>query len=370
MASVNSRGELFPNRAYSPTGSDEMKMDDDPEFQRKMPLRPRHQSDHENSNVQVFTGDDTHQYEDPGGLKTEVFRSLNRPVPERGKSSNRRPRKKVNEVYEQAQAKQRRGTFADESESSHGYQKDRCPSIFKILAFAACLFAVATLAVAVLVMLGILSAPTCQDCKKEVVAGSAQVSSSTRESVRQLIKELRANLSELTIEVTRKDEIISQLLKQDLKHTDKIAELERKASYRVFVSKTSEFNISVPTGARGLPGIPGPPGPKGEGGLDGKPGKPGLGNMSLCVYRSRESVLFTADASDNGYNVVVAEPEGYRIVYVTCSSRGASEYNFKNELNSQNVRQFECECRGKSHVFAAGSGSALCIIHYWMCPLD
>lgn len=369
MASVNSRAELVPNRAYSPTGSDEMIMDDDPEFQAKMPLRPRHHSSYENMNGQVYT-DDTHQYEDPGRPKTEAFRSPNRgrPLPEPGKSGNRKPRKKVNEAYEPVQSKQRRRTFTDESESSYGYQKDCCPTLFKILAFAGFLFSLAALAVVVMLMLGILSTSTCQDCKKEAVPGSAKASGSDQ-GLWQVIKEIRANVSKLTEAVKGKDEIISQLQKRDLEHTDKIAELERKANHRVFVSNTSEFNMSGLAGGRGPPGVPGPPGPKGEDGLDGKPGKPGPGNMSLCVYRRKESVSYTADASGNGYNVIVAEPKGYRIVGVTCSSHGASEYNLKSELNSQKVRQYECECRGRSQVFAAGPGHALCIIHYWMCPL-
>ena len=371
MASVNSRAELFPNRAFTPTGSDDMMMDDDPEFQAKMPLRPRHHSSYENMNGRVFT-DDAHQYEDPSRLKDEVFRSSNRgrPLPVPKKSGSRKPRKKVNETYEPVHSKQRKRTFTDESDSLDGFHKDRCPTLFKILAFAGFLFSLAALAAIVMLMLGILALPACHDCKKEAIVPdpATQASGSTR-ALRQMVKELTANVTELSLAVRRKDDLISQLQKRDLDHTEKIEELERKANYRVFVANHTKFNISGPVGPRGPQGFPGPPGPKGKDGLDGKPGKTGSGNMSLCHYMRKESTPFTAESSGLGNNVIVLEPEGYRIVSVTCSTRGTSEYNFKSGLNSKNVRKYECECRGRSGVFAANPGRAACIIHYWQCPL-
>lgn len=118
MASVNSRAELFPNRAFTPTGSDDLMMDDDPEFEAKMPLSPRHHSSYENMNGKVYM-DDSHEYEDPSRLKDEVFRSRNRgrPLPDPKKSSNKRPRKKANEVYEPVQTKERRRTFTEDRKS-------------------------------------------------------------------------------------------------------------------------------------------------------------------------------------------------------------------------------------------------------------
>ena len=378
MASVNSRAELFPNRAFTPTGSDEIfTMDDDPEFQAKMPLRPRHQSSYENMNGRAFE-DDTHQYEDPTRLKAEVLQSPNRgrpPIPEPSKSGNKRPRKKINETYEPVHSKERKRTYTDESESVDGYHKDRCPTLFKILALVGFFFSLATLAVFVMIVLGILSIPTCHDCKKEVVPGSSPQASGSSQELWQVIKELRSNVSKLSVAVNRKDEMISQLQKRDLEHTDKIAELERKASYRVFVTNKTDFNVSGLVGPRGPPGIPGPTGPKGEDGLDGKQGKQGKqgktgpGNMTRCRYMSKTSVKFTAALHGNGQNVIVSEPEGERIISVSCSTFGTSEYNLRSELNSQKVRQYECECRGVSSVFAAGRGQALCVMHYWVCPL-
>ena len=371
MASVNSRAELFPNRAFTPTGSDDLMIDDDPEFQAKMPLSRRHHSSYENMNGKVYM-DDSHEYEDPSRLKDEVFRSRNRgrPLPDPKKSSNKRPRKKANEVYEPVQTKERRRTFTNESEFSDDYQKDRCPTLFKIFAFAGCLFGLASLAVIIMLMLGILSTPACHECKKEVVPDSASQASGSTQELWQMVEELKANVTDLSLALRRKDEMIAQLQKRDLEHTDKIAELERKAIQPVIVSNDSQINTSGLIGTRGPPGIPGPAGPKGEDGLDGKPGKAGPGNMSLCRYMSREGVSFTADSSGNGQNVIVGEPKGYKIVGATCSTRGTSEYNLKSELNeATNVRQYECECRGESSVFAAGLGRATCIIHYWMCPL-
>ncbi|CAH3192891.1 unnamed protein product [Porites evermanni] len=106
MDSVNSRSELFPNRAFTPPDS-VFAMDDDhdPEFQARMPLR------HHSPYVR---------------LKARISTSRGRPIPEPSKSSNKRPRKKINETYEPVGTKGRRRTFTDESYSSDGYHRDRC----------------------------------------------------------------------------------------------------------------------------------------------------------------------------------------------------------------------------------------------------
>ncbi|XP_068704740.1 uncharacterized protein [Montipora foliosa] len=243
-ASVNSRAELIPNRAFTPTGSDKLlMMDDDPDFQAKMPLTPkRHHSSYEDMNGHRFA-DDTHQYEDPGKLRDAICRGKPAP-PEPKKSGNKRPRKKVNETYEAVQTKQRRRTFTKESEFSDGFRKDRWSTIFTILAFAACIFALAALAVVLMRMLGILSTPACQECtKKEVLPWS-----------------------------------------------------DGKAENLKLASKNSTMIVveSGQRGSQGPPGPPGNPGPKGEDGLDGAPGKPGVGNMSsvcLCRYRTLLSFI-------------------------------------------------------------------------------
>lgn len=369
MASVNSRAELFPNRAFSPTGSDDLMMDEDPEFQVRMPLKPRHHSSYENMNGQSFTDDLGHQYEDPAKLKDEVFQkqSRGRPVPVPSRSGKR---KKVNEVYEPVNTNQRKRTFTDESDSCDSYHRDTCSKCFKIMAFLGFFLALAASAVLIMLILGVLSTPSCGDCKKELVPGqtsAAQATGSTEE-LWNVIKKLKSNVSKLNAAVKRKDEVISQLQKRDLEHTDKIAELEKKAKDLVVVVNNKKFNVSEFIGPRGPPGIDGPAGPKGEDGLDGKPGKPGPGNMTLCRYGSKESAPFTADTS-GGQNVVVTEEPGERIIGVTCSTLGTSEYNLMSVLNAAKNRQYQCRCRGQSSVFRASAGKALCILHYWTCPL-
>lgn len=367
MASVNSRAELFPNRAFTPTGSDDLMMDDDPEFQARMPLR--HHSSYENMNGRSFTDD--HQYEDPGKLANEVFCGQNRgkPALPASRSENKRPRKKLNEAYEPVHSKHRRRTFTDESDSCDDYHKDTCSKVFKVMAFTGFLFALAALAVLVMLMLGVLATPSCQDCKKELVPGqsSAQASGSVEE-LWNVLKELRSNVSELNAAVKRKDEIISQLQRRDVEHTDKIEELERKANNQVVVVNNTKFNFSSFVGPRGPPGIAGSAGPKGEDGLDGKPGKTGPGNLTLCRYRVLKSAPFTAHSS-GGSDVVVTEQAGERIIGVTCSTLGTTEYNLKSGVNSAKNRQYQCVCRGQSSVFSARPGRAECILHYWSCPL-
>lgn len=368
MASVNSRAELFPNRAFSPTGSDDLMMDDDPEFQARMPLKPRHHSSYENMNGRSFTDDLSHQYEDPAKLKDEVFQKQNRgrPPPAPSRSGKR---KKVNEVYEPVHTnKQRRRTFTHESDSCDGYHRDTCSKLFKVMAFVGFLFALAALTLLILIMLGILSTPSCRDCKKELVPGQTSAAQATGsiEELWNVIKKLRSNVSELNAAVKRKDEIISQLQRRDLEHTDKIAQLERKA--KMVVVNDKKYNVSDLVGPRGPPGIDGPAGLKGEDGADGKPGKPGPGNMTLCRYGSRQSAPFTAHSS-GGLDVVVTEDPGERIIGVTCSTLGTSEYNLRSGVNAAKNRQYQCQCRGRSSVFRAAAGKALCILHYWSCPL-
>ena len=370
MASVNSRAELFPNRAFSPTGSDDLMMDEDPEFQVRMPLKSRHHSSYENMNGQSFTDDLSHQYEDPAKLKDEVFQkqSRGRPVPVPSRSGKR---KKVNEVYEPVNTNQRKRTYTDESDSScDGHHRDTCSKLFKIMALFGFFLAVAAFTLLMMLIFGILSTPSCRDCKKELVPSqisAAQATGSTEE-LWNVIKKLKSNLSELNAAVERKDQVISQLQKRDLEHTGKIAELERKAKDLVVVVNNKKFNVSEFVGPRGPPGIDGLPGPQGEDGVDGKPGKPGPGNMTLCRYGSKKSAPFTA-ATSSGQDVVVTEEPGERIIGATCSTLGTSEYNLRSGLNARNNRQYQCRCRGQSSVFRAAAGKALCILHYWTCPL-
>ena len=223
MDSVNSRSELFPNRAFTPPDS-VFAMDDDhdPEFQARMPLR------HHSPYVR---------------LKARISTSRGRPIPEPSKSSNKRPRKKINETYEPVGTKGRKRTFTDESYSSDGYHRDRCSTLFKILAFVGFFVGLAALALVVMITLGMLSLPSCHDCKKEIVPGSSSNSEAfgSTEELWQIFKELRENVSRLSVAVRGKDDMISQLQRRDLEHTNKIAELERITTQPVFVSTEHRF---------------------------------------------------------------------------------------------------------------------------------
>ena len=388
MASVNSRSELIPNRAFTPTGSETLIMDDNLDFEAKMPLTPkRHHSSYEPMNGHRFV-DDTHQYEDPSKLRDEVFRSSNRgkPIPpEPKKSGNKRPRKKVNETYEPVQTNERRRTYTNDSDEAERFRKDRCSTSSKILAFAGCLIALGSLAVTLMLMLGILSTPACQECtRKEIVpeskaSGTHDVQSSpSTEELWKMLKELAANVSELSLALEKKDKLILQLERRDVEHTEKIKELENIAHNLEFASKNLTSSIvrverpgpRGPPGNPGTRGAPGPAGPKGDDGLAGLPGKPGGGNMSLCTYKEEKSTPFVASDSGIGQNVIVIELSGERIMSVTCSTRGASEYNLKSLLNARQQRQYECECRGRSTHFLGGAGRSLCILHYWVCPIN
>jgi len=340
-------------------------MDEDPEF---LPLKPNHHSSYENMNGRGFTDDLGHQYEDPAKLKDEVFKKQSRGKPLPPSRSGKR--KKVNEVYEPVNTNQRKRTFTDESDTCDGYHRDTCSKCFKIMAFIGCLLALAASAVLIMLMLGVLSTPSCRDCKKELVPGetSAARATGSTEELWNVIKILKSNVSKLNAAVKMKDEVISQLQKRDVEHTGKIAELEKKAKDLVVVVNNKKFNVSEFVGPRGPPGIDGPAGPKGQDGVDGRAGKPGPGNMTLCRYESRQSAPFTADTS-GGSNVVVTEGRGERIIAVTCSTLGTSEYNLKSGVNAANNRQYQCQCRGQSSVFRAAAGKALCILHYWTCPL-
>ena len=67
------------------------------------------------------------------------------------------------------QTKGRKRTFTDDSYSSDGYHRDRCSTLFKILAFVGFFVGLAALALVVMITLGMLSLPSCHDCKKEIV---------------------------------------------------------------------------------------------------------------------------------------------------------------------------------------------------------
>ena len=369
MASVNSRAELVPNRAFTPTNEDFM-MDYELECRATTPLKTRLDS-YENMNGRRFVDDPSHQYEDPSKLADEVFQSQGRGRPHPpSRSGNKRPRRKTNEAYEPVPYSQkRRRTFTDDSDD--GYHRDTCNKLFKVMAFFGFLFGLGAAVVVVMLMLGIMFVPGCDDCKKEIVPSQSSTAQSvgSAQELWRVIKEMKSNLSELNQAIRKKNEIISQLQRRDIEHTGKIVELEQRAAEAFSFAKNFKLNISSLVGPRGPPGNPGPIGPSGKDGVDGRPGKPGLVNMSLCVYRVKYAVPFTAERAGAGQDVVVIENTQERIIGVTCSTEGTTEYNLKSYFRG-NRRQYQCICRGQSSVFRAKAGRARCILHYWVCPLS
>lgn len=334
-------------------------MDDNPEFQTSIPLKPmRHQSSYENMSTVAFVDDCDHQYDE---LHSHNRRNRPNAVSSKSDDENKQTRRKVTEATNES------------VDSCDGSRKGAYSKVFRILAFAGFSVALVVFIAVMLLALGVLSPSSCPECKNDELT-SGKASRSTQELL-QVIKELSSNISELNAVVKSKDEVISRLQTRDGELNDKIAELDRKTSHQVVIDTNSSVNFSSLAGPQGPPGIPGATGPKGEDGLDGKTGKRGPGNMTSCRYTTREGDPFTADSSGTGHKVNVTEEPGYKILGVTCSTVGTLEYNFKSEFNATtNVREHECECRGLSKVFSqAGSQAniekAKCVIHYWMCPL-
>ena len=348
MASGNSRSGLLTKRGYSPTGTDENITKGGIELQERVPQKqnPTRQQSYENMNERDFSEEVCHQYEEPVDIRSRNHETASS-VHDSSNSAENTQNRRVKKVRETA-------------DCTDGNHRRALPRGFKILALVGFLLTIAAIILAVLLMAGAVRTGKCNDCKRDLVLGqdASKSSESTQKRLWKVIKELKTSVGRLNATLKKRDETILDLQLQDLKHAGKIAELQRKASYRVFVFNGTTFNISNYQG----PQI----GVKGDTFSDGQTGKIGSGNMTLCRYMSEEGVPFTMDESAVG-NVIVTEQQGYRIIGATCSTVGASEYNLKSQINSNNFRQYECECRGRSNLFAAKDGRAKCILHYWQC---
>lgn len=329
---------------------DEKTSNGDIELQVQLPpkQKPNRQQSYENMDGQQFGEDVCHQYEEPVDVRsrnqeTECLTSAGEP------STSLRENRRNRNVKE-----------ARDVDCTDGNRRVALPTVFKILALAGCFFAILAVILIVLLMTGAVPVGHCGGCKKELVPRQidSKRSASTQERLWKDIKELKSNVSRLNAALKKREGTILKLQRQDLKNGGRIAQLERKSGYRVFVFNDTTFNISNFLG----PQI----GVKGDNGLDGQMGKVGFGNLTLCRYMSEEGVPFTAGNAADGI-VTVTEAKGYRIIGATCSTVGASEYNLRSEINSASFRQYECECRGNSKLFVGTDGRAKCIIHYWMC---
>ena len=328
---------------------------DNMDDQTSIPPKPmRHQSSYENMNSVSFADDCDHQYDELHGHNRRITPNV---ATSQSEDRNKQTRRKGSEAVN------------DSADSCNVHRQSGHSKVFRILAFAGFLIALVVFVAVLLLALGALSPSSCGECKNsELAPGKASAST---EELLQVIKELSSNISQLDAVVKSKEEIISRLQTRDGELTAKIVELDRKIRRQAIIVSNSSDDLSSLAGPQGPSGIPGATGQKGEDGLDGKTGQRGLGNMTSCRYMTREGASFKSDSSVTGHKVNVTEEPGYKILGVTCSTIGTLEYNFKSEVNATaNVRKYECECGGQSKVFSqANIDKAICVIHYWMCPL-
>lgn len=277
-----------------------------------------------------------------------------------GSTTNNRPRNTSNEARNSANE-----SVDCTSSESHKKNHSTSAEIHRVLVVFGFVFALIAFVLVLLFALGMLSSSNCrQSCHKELVQ-PVQTSRATQEFFL-IINELRANMSNLYEEIKSRDDIITQLQAHEVDFTRRITELERNETFKLVVVNKSK--IIGPQGPQGFAGAVGPKGKDGKDGKDGKPGEKGPANVSLCHYSTIESTPFTASGSGEGQNVSVTEEPGSKIIGATCSTEGASEYNFITRVNSTTkVRELACECKGKSSVFTAGVDGAKCILNYWVC---
>ncbi|XP_078349710.1 uncharacterized protein LOC144634578 isoform X2 [Oculina patagonica] len=114
-------------------------------------------------------------------------------------------------------------------------------------------------------------------------------------------------------------------------------------------------------GDQGNTGIQGPQGPQGP---PGPQGPQGAGNFSQCVYdQATDTVTAGVNAIATAF---VNEPNDKKILGATCSTNRAAEYQLSVVQISSGKYQYTCRCKGDSSV---PTGSMICFVHFWMCPL-
>lgn len=248
------------------------------------------------------------------------------------------------------------GNMSEQSDCTDGNRPKSLPKTFKILNCLGFLLSIAALLLVILLIAGKLPVLNCGNCNKmeHLPIGQEEeastISSLKQENLWKVIRQVKSDLSRIKKSLKERDAKILRLQMQGLKRAGKIAELERKFTYRVYVFNGTAINV---TGARSN--------------IDLTTGKLRDENLTTCNYKREEGIQFTAGESAMG-NVIVTEKKGYKILGVACSTIGASEYNLKSEINAANLRQYECECQGTSSNFKfTNLGLAKCIIHYWIC---
>jgi len=248
------------------------------------------------------------------------------------------------------------GDMLKQRDCTDGNRPKSLPRTFKILNCLGFLLSIAALLLVILLIAGTLPILNCGNCNKmELLPIGKEEEASTisplmQERLWNVIRQVKSNLSRIEKSLKERDRKILRLQMQGLKRAGKIAELERKFTYRVYVFNGTAINVT-------------------DADIDLTTGKLRDENLTTCNYKKEEGTQFTADESTSGI-AMVTEKKGYKILGVACSTIGASEYNLKSQISPASLRQYVCECKGRSSHFESGNaGLAKCIIHYWICKM-
>lgn len=248
------------------------------------------------------------------------------------------------------------GDMSEQRDCTDGNRAKSLPRTFIILNCLGFLLSIPALLLAILLIAGTLPILNCGNCNKmELLPIGKEEEASTisplmQERLWNVIRQVKSNLSRIEKSLKERDAKILRLQEQGLKRAGKIAELERKFTYRVYVFNGTAINVT-------------------DADIDLTTGKLRDENLTTCNYRREEGTQFTADESTSGI-AMVTEKKGYKILGVACSTIGASEYNLNSQISPVSLRQYICECKGRSSNFeSAKAGLAKCIIHYWICKM-
>lgn len=328
---------------------------------------------YENSREE-FPDEPLHEYEDMNRLAAQV--KLN------GRTPSQRPRKKVNDVYQRVPRNEVQSSFKKNGRShTNSGSSDSCESgdstreraqiFWRFLAIMAIVLALVALIGSLLVLLGVV-APSCT-CKREVVPEKLKApvddTSFSNRYVLELLDNLKTNITVLHSMVWERDVAIRELKENNRQQQDQIKKLQKRPIVMGSGDDGPRYNLSDLRGPRGFEGAQGEVGPQGP---RGPVGPQGVGNLTQCQYKVKESTPFTADEHGSGTDVYLDEPQDQKVLGVTCSTEGTSEYNLEYETNKRSGKaQYKCICRGKSRYFPNGGpspGTSRCYLHYWICP--
>ena len=355
MASV---GSNHSNSRLLGSSHEGRKRCDDAEIEMRRPLQP-HGRGENYENMDNFDDDPLHQYEDPLRFQGDPKKGPKLPArKERGT-----PRKKENDVYEPAKRRPRRYTDSSSEDSYYGpARRDPCWQCVRVMVFFIFFLALTALVLIAMIVLGFVPVKACDSSCSPVEVPDEQAATATGDGTfYRTIVELSERVKALEIDLEDKNDVINDLRARDAKQSDRIAELEAKLPLLRDYSGRAVTNVTAivgPRGPRGFNGSRGPPGPRGP---------PGKANMSACYYKMEGSSPTT---SGGGPSITVIEKAGERIMSVTCSTLGASEYNMESKISRDNTtRVYICHCKGTSTLFPESNGKAYCYIHYWVCPL-